>query len=169
MPFKDAVGAFFVEFTKFDTQSVGMALRALSRDALFVDHAERLLDFEARLKLLERMAFARQIPTTLLAELEACLLRARQLHTQRDEVARNLSPERDRTRPSSSGGIKPRPKTRRNADLSRLAELENMFMPAVERIEEYTKEAVQLQQIMAGITNQLERHIAGGFAATGTG
>jgi hypothetical protein len=169
MPFKDAVGAFFVEFTKFDSESVGMALRALSRDALFVDHAERLLDFEARLKLLERMAFARQIPTTLLAELEACLLRARQLHAQRDEVARNLSPDRGRPRPSSPAGIKPRMTTRRNADLSRLAELENMFVPAVSRIEEYTEEAVQLQEIMAGITGQLERHIAGGLAATGTG
>jgi hypothetical protein len=50
-----------------------------------------------------------------------------------------------------------------------LAELENMFVPPASRIEEFTEEAVQLQEIMAGITDQLERHIAGDLAATGTG
>jgi len=167
MPLKDAIGAFFIEFTKFDTQSIGMALRSLSRDSVFVEHAERLLDFEARLTLLERMAFARQIPPALLGDLEACLLRARALKSQREEIARNLTPDVDRS--PLKFGAKPRASRRRNADLSRLVELENLLVPAHERIEEYTQEALQLQQTLAVITAQLERHIAGELAATGTG
>jgi len=169
MPVDNAIGTFFVEFSKFDIQSVGMALRALSRDSLFVEHAERLLDFDARLKLLERMAFARQVPASVMAELEACMLRARQLHVHREDVARNLTPERARARPPSHGGPKSRGSQRRNADLSRLAELESLLVPPLERIQEYTEEAVQLQHVMQGITAQLDLHIAGGLPATGTG
>ena len=81
---KAAIGSFFDEFSKFETLSIGTALRSLSQDSLSVDHAEELLDFEARLKLLERMAFARDIPSSLMMELEAVFLRARKLHDLRE-------------------------------------------------------------------------------------
>ncbi len=166
MPLKDAIGAFFVEFSKFDIQSVGMALRSLSRDSLFVEHAEQLLDLEARLKLLERLAFTRQIPAALLGELEACLLRARALKVQRDAVARSRTPDVERT--PVRFGAKPGASRRRNADLSRLVKLENLLVPAHERIEEYTQEAVQLQHTLGAITAQLERYVTGDLPATGT-
>ena len=160
MQLKDAIGSFFVEFSKFETHSVGMALRSLSRDAVFVEHAERLLDLEARLKLLERMAFARGVPAALIAELETCLLRARKLREQRDEVARNLlAAELDKTEPLPGAANKPKPLRRRHADFSRLAELENLCVPAIARVREYADEATALQEALRVITQKLERHV----------
>ena len=156
MQIKEAIGSFFVEFTKFETNCMGMALRSLSRDPVFVTHAEQLLDFEARLKLLERMAFAREVPAGLVAELETCLLRARHLRDQRDEVARNLMTDADGVHSLPAGIGKPRARWRRNADFSRLAELENLWVPAVERVQEYTTEALELQETLRLITQKLE-------------
>ncbi|MGA2189520.1 MAG: hypothetical protein ABSH33_13390 [Steroidobacteraceae bacterium] len=155
----DAVGSFFVEFSKFETHSIGLALRSLSKDAVFVEHAEILLDLEARLKLLERMAFARDVPPGLIAELEACLLRARKLREQRDEVARNLmTAELGKPAPLPGAAGKPRSARRRSADYSRLAELENLWVPAIARVQEYVDEAKDLQETLRVLTHKLERH-----------
>jgi hypothetical protein len=78
-PLKAAVGSFFTEFSKFERQSVSSALRSLSMDALFVEQAESLLEFDGRLKLLERLAFARGVPSAIMQELEGVFERARKL------------------------------------------------------------------------------------------
>lgn len=168
MPLKDAIGSFMLEFSRFDIHSVGMALRALSQDPLFVEHAEQLLDLEARLKLLERMAFARGAPPGLIAELEACLLRARKLREHYDEVQRKMtSPDLDGGRQARSRPLKSQLSRRQNADFSTLARLENLWVPAAERVQEYTSEAVQLQDAMRAITQKLEGQAPD--LATGTG
>jgi hypothetical protein len=87
VPLKAAIGSFFVEFSKFEMQSVGTALLSLSKDVEFVEHAESLLEFDARLKLLERMAFARGVPSAVMQELEGVFDRARKLR----ELAANLT------------------------------------------------------------------------------
>jgi hypothetical protein len=87
VPLKAAIGSFFVEFSKFEMQSVGTALRSLSKDDQFVEHAESLLEFDARLKLLERMAFARGVSSAVMQELEGVFDRARKLR----ELAANLT------------------------------------------------------------------------------
>jgi hypothetical protein len=87
VPLKAAIGSFFVEFSKFEMQSVGTALRSLSKDVEFVEHAESLLEFDARLKLLERMAFARGVPSAVMQELEGVFDRARKLR----ELAASLT------------------------------------------------------------------------------
>jgi hypothetical protein len=171
MQLKDAIGSFLVEFSKFENHSVGMALRALSKDPLFVEHAEQLLDLEARLKLLERLAFARGVPPHLIAELEACLLHARKLLEHHDEVRRKM------TAPSAAaaaaaakkvaGSARFRLSARQNADFSTLAHVENLWQPAVERVQEYAREAVELQEALKGITQKLEGDAPG--LATGTG
>src|ERR1700730_6744332 len=128
MQLKAGIGAFFVEFSKFELLSVGMALRSLSKDAVFVEQAEKLLDLEARFKLLERMAFARAVSPNLIAELDALLIRARRLCAERDEVARN----------SATGGVdhvkpypvptpgSPKPLKARSADYARLAQMSEL-------------------------------------------
>lgn len=158
MQFRDAIGSFFVEFSKFETHGVGLALRSLSRDPVFVEHAEQLLDLDARLKLLERMAFVRGAPVGLIAELEACLLRARRLREQRDEVARNLMTAEFEGAKPSPAAQRTRPASRRKADFSRLAGLETLCVPAVARVQEYADEAVALRETLRGITQTLERH-----------
>ncbi len=164
MQIKDAIGAFFVEFSRFETQAVGMALRSLSKDSVFVEHAEQLLDLEARLKLLERMAFARGVSAGLIAELEACLLRARKLREQRDEVSRTLLTvdlEGSKSPPVAAA----KPVRRRNSDFSRLAELQGLWVPALTRVQEYTSEATDLRESLNHITDRLERHLAAGATA----
>jgi hypothetical protein len=155
----EAIGSFFVEFSKLETRSVGMALRSLSRDALFVEHAEQLLDLDARLKLLERMAFVRGVPAALMAELEGCLLLARGLSEHREEVARNLASPDSKGARAAVGAGNTGMLRRRNADLSRLAELETLFMPDVGRIQGYTREAIALQATLNALTGKLERHL----------
>lgn len=157
---KDAIGAFFVEFSKFEMHSVGMALRSLSKDSVFVVHAEQLLDLEARLKLLERMAFARGVPPAIMAELEACLMLARKLREHRDEVARNLSTAAaPSAHPLAGAADKRRASRRRNADLVRLAGLESLWAPDVARVHEFAEEAAELQETLGALTQKLERHV----------
>ena len=168
MQLKDAIGSFLVEFSKFEIQSVGMALRALSKDPVFVEHAEQLLDLEARLKLLERLAFARGVPAHLIAELEACLLHARKLLEHHDDVRRKMTvADMGGARKGPVSAAKFRMSRRQNADFSTLAKLENLWVPAAEQIQEYTREAVELQETLRDITERLDGESPG--LATGTG
>jgi hypothetical protein len=89
--FQPDIGAFFVEFSRFEVKSVRTALRALSKDSAFVDKSEKLLNLDARLKLLERLALARAVPATLLRELKDVTARARKLRERRDAVAAYLA------------------------------------------------------------------------------
>jgi hypothetical protein len=167
----DAIGSFFVEFSRFETQSLGMALRSLSRDPVFVSQAEQLLDLEARLKLLERMAFAREIPARLMTELQACLVRARKLREHREEVARDLTTADTNVGHSSSNGDAQTRTTRlRSADRSRLVQLETLWMPAIARVQEYAAEAAELQETLRVITQKFEnqpRSAGNAVAASG--
>jgi hypothetical protein len=88
--FQAAMVSFLIEFSKFEMQSVATALRTLSKDPVFVDESHRLLNLDSRLTLLERLAFARAVPPTLMAELKEVMARARRLHQHRDAVAANL-------------------------------------------------------------------------------
>jgi hypothetical protein len=162
MQLKTAVGSFFIEFSKFEMQSIGMALRSLSKDSVFVEQAEKLLDLEARFKLLERMAFARDIPPGVVAELSAQLSRARTLREQRDEVARNLAAidEHD-VKPYLGGvGSRAKPAPRRSADYARLAELQHLWMPDIGQIQKYTIESIELQEALRAITEVIDQHLA---------
>ena len=91
MALQAAIGAFFVEFSKFDSGTVGEALLALSKDDSLVQTAGRSLDLDARLKLLERMAFSRQVPAPIITDIRGVMSRARKLREHRDEVAANLA------------------------------------------------------------------------------
>jgi hypothetical protein len=161
MQLKAGIGAFFVEFSKFEVLSVGMALRSLSKDAVFVEQAEKLLDLEARFKLLERMAFARAVSPSLVAELDALLIRARRLCAERDEVARN----------SATGGVdhvkpypvptpgSPKPLKARSADYARLAQMSELLTPTLGQIQGYTDEAVELQRALRAFSEKIDQHL----------
>jgi hypothetical protein len=150
--------------------TVGKALRALSQDAVFVEQAEKLLDLEARFKLLERMAFARALSPSLIAELDALLIRARRLCAERDEVARNSATTgADRARPylaSAPGG--PKPLKPRTAAYVRLAQMSELLTPTVAQIESYTDEAIELQRALRDFSEKIEQQVpAGKQAAAG--
>ena len=90
MPLQAAIGSFFVEFSAFETQAVGEALRALSKDSEFVRRSQEMLELDGRLTLLQRLAFARGVSPPLIGELEKIVVRARRLEGQREEVAATL-------------------------------------------------------------------------------
>ncbi len=157
MDLKTAIGKFFLEYSKFEMHSVGLALRALSKDEVFVAHAEQLLDLEARLRLIERLAFARGIPAGPIAELETCLLRARKLKENRDEVTRSLAAMDLHGVTPGRGASRKTPASRRlNADFSRPTEMDNLWMPALARVEEHALESIDLQRAFGDITRKLE-------------
>jgi hypothetical protein len=156
---KAAIGSFFEEFTKFETLSVGAALRSLSKDPASVAEAEDLLDFDARLKLLERMAFSRGVPPALMMDLEALLMRARKLHESRDEVARNLAAAKTEVSAAPIGTARPRkPIKARKANYAKLAQLANT-VPPVSQVEDYATEAVDLQKALHAISARLDQHL----------
>ena len=161
---KAAIGAFFSAFETVETVSLGIALRSLSPDPQSVDDASGMLDFDARLKLLERMAFACGVPDALMAELEELLLRARKLYELRDEVARTLDAEakpelKRQTRPSG-----PRQASKTQTEhLARLVELANSAR-AASRVADSTKEAVGLQDALRAIAARLALHVTGSDA-----
>jgi hypothetical protein len=161
MQLKPSIGAFFVEFSKFEVLSVGMALRSLSKDAVFVEQAEKLLDLEARLKLLERMAFARALSPSLIAELDALLIRARRLCAERDEVAR-ISATADANHakpyPVPTPGD-PKPPKARSADHARLAHMSELLTPTTAQIQAYTDEAVELQQALRAFSEKIDQQL----------
>ena len=90
MPSPAAIGSFFAEFSRFEAQSLRQALSSLSKDSVFVDRAETLLELEARLTLLQRMAAVRGVPPSVMQELNTVLKRARKLGAQREAVAARL-------------------------------------------------------------------------------
>jgi hypothetical protein len=94
MELKDAIGSFLTEFAKFDTHSVGTAIRALSPNPAFATDSEKLLGLDARLTLLERMAFARRVPPRTIQELRPVLMRARKLNERRASVMELLTAHR---------------------------------------------------------------------------
>jgi hypothetical protein len=157
---KAGIGAFFVEFSKFEVLSIGMALRSLSKDAVFVEQAEKLLDLEARLKLLERMAFAKAVGSSLIAELDALLIRARRLCAERDEVARNSANagvDHVKPYPVPAPGS-PKPLKARSA-VARLAQMSELLTPTVAQIQAYTDEAIELQQALRTFSEKIDQQV----------
>jgi hypothetical protein len=157
---KAAIGSFFFEFSKFEMPFVGMALRSLSKDCVFVEQAETLLNLEARLTLLERMAFARGVPPDLTAELNTLLSRARKLSEQRDEIARNLVlADLDSVKPHLGASPRLKGPKIRNADYARLAEVKALWMPSVAQIHTYVTEAIELQETTRAIAEKFDQHL----------
>jgi hypothetical protein len=157
---KAVIGSFFEEFARFETLSVNAALRSLSKDPASVAEAENLLDFDARLKLLERMAFSRGVPPALMMDLEALLMRARKLHDSRDEVARNLASAKTDVSVALIGAtVRPRKAVKaRKANYAKLAQLANTVPPA-SQVEDYVTEAVDLQNALHAIAARLDQHL----------
>lgn len=161
---KATIGSFFVEFSKFEIHSVGMALRSLSKDQVFVEQAEKLLDLEARLKLLERMAFVRAVSPSLVAELDGLLIRARKLCAERDEVARNSTTAgADHAKPYATPvPAGPKPLKTRVADYARLAQMSELVTPTVAQIQAYTDEAIELQHNLRALSQKIDQQLLPG-------
>ena len=126
MPLKAALGSFLNEFNKFETLGVRAALRSLSRDAEFADRSEKLLDLEARLTLLNRIAFSRNVAPQVIADLDDLLSRARKLRPLRDKIARMP-----------------------------LSVADTSWIPPAEQLQQFTNEVVQLNGSLCAISDQV--------------
>ncbi len=150
---KDAIELFIAEFSAFETHFIGMVLRSLSNDALFVAQTEEWLDLEARLKLLRRMAFVRNLDTCVIAQLDDVNLRAGRLRHKRDELRRNLGLiEMD-------GGTLHAPQSAQSthalASAWRVAP-KNIWLPTIAEIDECRSVTSKLQAILRSIADQLD-------------
>ncbi|HEY2464390.1 MAG TPA: hypothetical protein VGI32_10030 [Steroidobacteraceae bacterium] len=152
---KTAIELFVAEFSVFEKHFVGVALRSLSSDMSFVGHAERLLDLEARLTLLKRMAIVRRVDPELIVQLEDVQLRAANLREKRDELSQVLDllaadkrasrVNRNRTAQDDCDfdGIVPRP--------------HRAWVPTVGEIDECRKVTNRLQTKLGSIAAQFNR------------
>src|SRR5208283_2974968 len=128
-----------------------MALRSLSND-LFVKQAEALLDLEARLKLLKRMAFVRNLDPCVIAQLDAVNLRAGRLRKQRDELSRHLGLiEMDGGKSHSEAARSVEDRSMRELAT---AGLKAMWLPTKAEIDEYRNETTMLQSTLRAIAKQ---------------
>lgn len=160
MQLKAAIDNFFREFVKFETSVMGAALRSLSKDAEYVEQAEKLLDFEARLTLLLRLSAARGVPSALAGGLEAIVSRARILRTQRDELAQHLVAAGDAAKkPNPAAPPQIRVTRNRKAAYARLAESHDVLLPSVAQIQAYAAEAVALQTALSQIARTLDEQM----------
>jgi len=160
---KTAIERFLAEFAAFETYFVRMVLRSFSNDALFVERTEALLDLEARLNLLERMAFVRHLETRLIAELDGVKLWAARLRDKRDELSRNRVL-------TGSGGKPPAADAQRvegdsvraSANIGR-AELIKAWKPTIAEIDECSNRTTRLQAILRSIAEEVGgRHLVAG-------
>ncbi len=153
---KAAIELFIAEYSAFETHFVGMVLRSLSNDALFVAQTEKLLDLEARLKLLRRMAFVRNLDQCVIAQLDDVNLRAGRLRHKRDELSRNLGLiEMD------IGTLHAARSTEATHALTTAgrAPPKNMLLPTIAEIDECRSGTSKLQAILRSIADQLDgRH-----------
>ena len=90
-----ATALFIAEFAAFETHFVRSALQSLSNDTSLVETAEKILDLEARLQLLRRMAFVRNLDSDLIIQLEEVTLQAARLREMRDLARRTTQPDTD--------------------------------------------------------------------------
>ena len=157
MQLKAAINSFFVECSKLEAPVLGVALRSLSKDAQFVEQAERLLDVEARYTLLTRLGAARGIPSGVMQRLTATVSRARKLRERRDQIARNLM-EAERKPAQSSFGHERLPGDGASP-YAHLSGLHAAWLPGVAQIDAYTAEAVELQQALGSITEKVNQHL----------
>ncbi len=158
-----AIDSFFQEFSKFEMPVMGTALRSLSKDAMFVEQAEKLLDLEARLTLLLRLSAARAVPSALAERLERIVSRARVLRAQRDTIAHHLRATRNEQRkPKSAAPPQIRVTRNRKSTYVRLAESHEVLLPTVAQIQAYADEAVELQDALSRIARTLDERLTPG-------
>jgi hypothetical protein len=156
---KAAIISFFVECSKLEMPVLGVALRSLSKDAEFVERAEKLLDVEARYTLLTRLGAARDIPSGTMQRLAATVSRARKLRERRDQIARNLMvAEHEPGTPSPALGQR-RIAGDHTSEYAHLSDSHAAWLPEVAQIDAYTAEAVELQQALSSITENMNQHL----------
>jgi hypothetical protein len=150
---KAAIDLFLAEFSAFETHFVGMALRSLSNDSLFVKQTEALLGLEARLRLLKRMAFVRNLHPHVIAQLDAVNLRAGRLREKRDELSRNLRLIEMVGGEHARGvrGIEDEPMR-----WSAIAGLRTVWLPTKAEIDDWRTGTTKLQATLRAIAEQVD-------------
>jgi hypothetical protein len=154
-----AIGAFFVEFSLLESLYVNRVIGALCLvpDQELLDHIGELMDLSNRLKLIKRLATARQIRPVLMQDLTKALKRTQDLLETRNDIAHNIAAIHviaDKAVP----GVRRRksklvPPTDARAQESNLHSLED--------IETRTAEARDLRTAYLGLAERLEKHRSG--------
>jgi hypothetical protein len=150
----EAMNEFIAEFAAFETHFVGLLLRSLSNDELFAEQTEALLDLEARLQLLKRMAFVRRLDTSMIAQLDDVQRRAGKLRIRRDELRRLLPIFAD------AAGKKANREHREWDDgesmLLSTAELDPMGLPTLQEVSECHSGTLNLEATLRSIAERFK-------------
>jgi len=153
LPLRAAFGAFLAELDRFEAEGVRVALRSLSHDPAFADQSEQLLDLEARLTLLERLAGARALPSGVVSAVDDVVARARRLLGLRQTIGRVTST-------IAVGGLGTPPmvvRHRRGTPLGRSGEPDALWIPGARQIEACTGEAAELNALLTALAADLGR------------
>jgi hypothetical protein len=161
-----AIARFLVEYDALETVALDIALRAVAMDDSFVKQTDLLLDGDGRLKLLERMAFARGVPATVMTELQSVLGRAGQLRKHHARLSQNQPvPQGD----TYIGELAQIDTPSAEAEAPDIVEMprkgKRILTSSVVQIQRYANEAVDLQRQLRELAADLQAFIDARAAA----
>jgi hypothetical protein len=151
MSLSTAIAQFLQEFTVFESQYVGMALRSLTADGPLLDQAQRRLDLYARLTLVKRMAMARDVDMASLASLDRVIKRSLGLQEKYDELTRNsVAAARDARAAATSSPKSAQP----------LGGKQLVWLPTVKEVVDCRDETADLQRVLQNLAQRFQSRSA---------
>jgi hypothetical protein len=148
-----SINSFLAEFSTFENHSVRSALRSLSKNDAFALKAEHLLDIDARLTLVKRMAFVRNLDPVDCDEIARIEERTRQLVAKRDElvhISHSAAGSDDR------GSIAPSQNARSGLSRRERETLRTVWKPTIAEIDECRNEISDIGSALTTIVDRLE-------------
>jgi hypothetical protein len=148
-----SITSFLAEFSIFESLSVRSALRSLSKNDAFALKAEHLLALDARLTLVKRMAFVRNLDPVDCDEIARIEERTKQLVARRDELfhVSHSAAGPDGRRPMVSSQNATSEQSRRERETVR-----TLWKPTIAEIDRCRSEISDIQSSLTAIVDRLE-------------
>jgi hypothetical protein len=162
MELKTSIDLFIAEFLALETHFVRLALQSLSDDAEFVEHTEKLLDLEARLKLLKRMALVRKLDPELIGQLDCINSSACQLREKRDVLDQHVrTTESNLGQDHSQAVCAVESRAIHALPIGELTEASSGWVPTIEEINECRQDTTKLQASLQSLAEHVNRYRLG--------
>jgi hypothetical protein len=145
--------SFLAEFSAFEKHSVGQALRSLSKNDLFSSNAEKMLDLEAGIRLIKRMAFVRDLDPAACNEIGQIEERAKQLAAKRDELVHT---SRVAAEFGNRDSLSPPQEVQPGVSRTEREVLKTVWRPTIAEIDQYRNDTIYMRSSLTAILERLQ-------------